>query len=77
MTDPHRQTLITTNCFTDPDGAFRALVEAHRGLSDEASADLNARLVLLLANHVGDINVLKDAIKIALETSRADTNKAE
>ncbi|TVQ58064.1 MAG: DUF2783 domain-containing protein [Rhodobacteraceae bacterium] len=37
-----------------PDDAFAAIVEAHDGLSPEASARLNARLVLLLAERVGD-----------------------
>ena len=38
----------------DPDGFYEAWVAAHEGLSDEESADLDARLVLLLANQVGD-----------------------
>jgi hypothetical protein len=57
--------LDTSSRFADPDAAFRALVEAHRGLAPEQSAALNARLVLLLANHIGDFNVLTDAIAIA------------
>ena len=62
--------LDTTSRFPDPDAAFRALIEAHRGLSAAESADLNARLVLLLANHIGDHAVLADAIRVA----RADTS---
>uniref|UniRef100_UPI0013DA1E40 DUF2783 domain-containing protein n=1 Tax=Stenotrophomonas maltophilia TaxID=40324 RepID=UPI0013DA1E40 len=50
--------LVTASRFTDPDTAFRLLVEVHRGLSDTESADLNARLVLLLANHIGEADVL-------------------
>jgi hypothetical protein len=57
--------LITSSQFADPDAAFRALVEAHRGLTDEQSADLNARLTLLLANHIGDLAVLRDALDLA------------
>jgi Protein of unknown function (DUF2783) len=57
--------LDTSSRFADPDAAFRALIEAHRGLSDAESASLNARLVLLLANHVGDHGVLDEAIEIA------------
>jgi Protein of unknown function (DUF2783) len=57
--------LITSSQFADPDAAFRALVEAHRGLTDEQSADLNARLALLLANHIGDLAVLRDALDLA------------
>jgi predicted metal-dependent hydrolase len=59
--------LDTTSRFPDPDVAYRALIEAHRGLSDEASAALNTRLVLILANHIGDLEVLKEAIALATQ----------
>ena len=59
--------LDTTSRFPNPDAAYNALVDAHRGLSDEASAALNARLVLLLANHIGDLEVLHEAIGLARE----------
>jgi hypothetical protein len=42
--------LSTRSNFPKPDDAFRAVVEAHRGLSDEQSANLDAALVLILAN---------------------------
>src|SRR5438874_78892 len=57
--------LSTSSNFAKPDDAFRAVVEAHRGLSDAESADLDAALVLVLANHIGDIEVLKEAIALA------------
>ncbi|MBY0612448.1 MAG: DUF2783 domain-containing protein [Beijerinckiaceae bacterium] len=57
--------LSTASNFNDPDAAFRILVEAHRGLSVEESAALNARLLLLLANHIGDENLLAEAIELA------------
>ena len=57
--------LSTSSNFAKPDDAFRAIVEAHRGLSDEQSADLDAALVLMLANHIGDIDVLREAIALA------------
>jgi Protein of unknown function (DUF2783) len=57
--------LSTRSNFTNPDEAFRAIVEAHRGLSDEESADLDAALVLILANHIGDPDVLREAIALA------------
>ena len=57
--------LSTNSNFARPDDAFRAVVEAHRGLSDEQSADLDAALVLILANHIGDLDVLRDAIALA------------
>ena len=49
----------------DPDGFYAELIDAHDGLSDEDSAADNARLVLLLANHIGDRAVLRDALKAA------------
>jgi hypothetical protein len=57
--------LSTSSNFVKPDDAFRAVVEAHRGLSDEQSAELDAALVLILANHIGDIEVLREAITLA------------
>jgi hypothetical protein len=58
-------TLSTRSNFERPDDAFRAVVEAHRGLSDGESADLDAALVLILANHIGDLDVLSEAIALA------------
>ncbi len=57
--------LITASQFKDPDAAFVMLVEARRGLSEEAAASLDAKLVLILANHIGDIDVLNEAIALA------------
>ena len=57
--------LSTSSNFAKPDDAFRIIVEAHRGLSDEQSADLDAALVLILANHIGDLDVLREAIALA------------
>ncbi|MGP9820109.1 DUF2783 domain-containing protein [Salinarimonas sp. NSM] len=57
--------LDTTSRLPDPDRAYRALIDAHRGLSDEESAALNTRLVLILANQVGDETVLEEAIALA------------
>ena len=57
--------LSTTSNFAKPDDAFRAIVEAHRGLSEEQSADFDAAMVLILANHIGDMQVLRDAIALA------------
>ena len=45
-----------------PDDFYQALIDAHRGLSDEQSQALNARLILLLANHIGDLEVLREAL---------------
>lgn len=57
--------LRTDTGFPDPDLAYRLIVEAHRGLGDEESAALNARLVLILANHIGDMHVLREALVLA------------
>ena len=57
--------LATENRFDDPDAAFRLLVEAHRGLTEAESAALNARLVLILANQLGDRALLAEAIALA------------
>ena len=58
-------TLSTTSNFIDPDTAYRLMVEAHRGLRDEDSALLDTALVLILANHIGDAEVLREAISLA------------
>jgi hypothetical protein len=57
--------LSTQSNFSDPDTAYRLIVEAHRGLGDDQSAALDAALVLVLANHIGDADVLRDAIALA------------
>ena len=50
-----------------PDDFYEELVELHRDLSDEQSALVNAKLILLLANHVGDPKVLREAMRAARE----------
>jgi hypothetical protein len=49
----------------DPDGFYSSLLEAHEGLSTEESMAFNARLILLLANHIGDEAVLREALHAA------------
>jgi predicted LPLAT superfamily acyltransferase len=56
---PHRW------AYTPGDAFYDALIVAHQGLADAQSELLNARLVLLLANHVGDLAVLREAIALA------------
>ena len=63
------------NRLGDPDEAYRALIEAHRGLSDEASAELNAKLVLVLASQIGNLDELRAAITLAKATSGGSSNK--
>ena len=58
-------TLKTTANFEDGDAFYEQLLDAHRDLDAAQSALLNARLVLLLANQVGDAGVLRDCIEAA------------
>ena len=48
-----------------PDDFYEALIEAHQGLSTEESNAYNARLVLVLANHIGSLAVLREALDAA------------
>ncbi|MDQ0025825.1 hypothetical protein J2X90_003648 [Variovorax paradoxus] len=66
--------MITEPRIPDPDGFYAALLAAHEGLDGAQSADLNARLVLLLANQCGDQDVLLACIRAAAEDS--PTSKA-
>lgn len=60
--------LITESRFENPDAAYIALVEARRGLSEAEAAALDAKLALILANHIGDLDVLNEAIALARPT---------
>jgi hypothetical protein len=51
--------------FSPGDEFYEALIEAHRDLAEEESAALNARLILILANHVGDLALLREALRLA------------
>ena len=51
--------------FTPGDDFYEALMDTHRGLSDEQSQLLNAKLVMLLANHIGDLSVIRQALLLA------------
>jgi Protein of unknown function (DUF2783) len=56
---------IDTPRWTDADAFYEALLDAHLGLSREDSEAFNARLVLVLANQVGDLEVLKACLAAA------------
>lgn len=58
-------TLNTEPNIAAPDDFYEALIEMHRDLTPEQSAAANARLILLLANHIGDADVLAQAMKRA------------
>jgi hypothetical protein len=49
----------------EPDAFYEMLVDTHQDLSDEQSRMLNAQLILLLSNHIGDLDVLREAFAIA------------
>ena len=51
--------------FSPGDDFYEALIETHRDLSDEQSYLVNAKLILLLANHIGDLAVLREAMRLA------------
>ncbi len=51
--------------FQDTDTFYEQLLDAHAGLAPTQSELLNARLILLLANQVGDARVLKDCVEAA------------
>lgn len=53
------------HAFSPGDDFYEMLIDTHRDLSDEASRLVNARLILLLANHIGDLRVLKEALAAA------------
>ena len=48
-----------------PDEIYNAIVDAHKGLSDEDCRAFDARLILLLVNHIGDEEVIREALKAA------------
>jgi hypothetical protein len=63
--------LVTTPNLDAPDDFYEALIDTHRDLSTAESHALNARLVLLLANHIGSLPVLRQALQAARD-SRPD-----
>ncbi len=61
----HREGQQPLHAFSPGDDFYEQLIDTHRGLGDEQSRLLNARLVLLLANHIGDLDVLQQALAAA------------
>ena len=64
--------LITSPNIPRPDAFYEELVAAHDGLDDEQSAALNARLIFLLANQIGDQTVLTEALSAARAAGTPD-----
>lgn len=67
------ETLNTKNNFAVPDDFYDCLIEAHRDLSTEQSHGMNAALVLLLANHIGDMRVIREALEKARASAQSTT----
>lgn len=65
-------TLITRPNIPDADGFYAELLAAHDGLDKTASDALNARLILTLANHIGDRAVLREALMLAKTAGASD-----
>ncbi len=63
--------LVTEPNIDDADGFYADLLSAHRGLAEAQSHALNADLVLILANHIGDREVLAGALAAAREARDA------
>lgn len=57
--------LETTLNISKPDDFYQALLDSHTDLSEEDSQKLNARLILILANHIGDEQILSEALACA------------
>ena len=58
-------TLILRPNIQDPDGFYQELTNAQRDLDEGSANDMNARLVLILANHIGDRKTLTEALAMA------------
>ena len=55
----------------DPDGFYVQLVRLYDGLDRDAAEAVSARLILLLCNHIGDRDVLRDAFQLARTATAA------
>jgi hypothetical protein len=64
-------TLILTPNIPNGDDFYEKLLNAHEGLSKEQSDALNARLILVLSNHIGDIDILEQALDTAKTAGQA------
>jgi hypothetical protein len=61
----HEAGVMPRHAYGPGDAFYEQLIDTHRGLPDADSRLLNARLVLLLANHIGDLAVLREALAAA------------
>jgi hypothetical protein len=72
----HDTALITEPNMASPDDFYEALIHAHRDLDDAQSHALNAKLVLLLANHVGSQSVIAQALQAARSSTLANATSS-
>jgi len=63
--------LITDPNLPQPDDFYQELTDLHRDLTPEQSAEINAKLILLLCNHIGDQALLSEAMQIAKKNLKA------
>jgi Protein of unknown function (DUF2783) len=69
-------TLTTEANMSAPDDFYEALIDAHRELTIAQSHELNAKLVLLLGNHIGDLSILREALRVGRANVLGDANDA-
>ncbi|MEZ5500256.1 MAG: DUF2783 domain-containing protein [Steroidobacteraceae bacterium] len=62
--------LRTSRSIGYPDDIYEELVRLHNGRSEEDSARVNARLLLLLINHIGDAGIIREAIRLCQAPER-------
>ncbi|MFN3744970.1 MAG: DUF2783 domain-containing protein [Hyphomicrobiaceae bacterium] len=58
-------TLTTAPNIADPDSFYQELIDSQRDMTEEEAELMNAKLILILANQIGDRNVLREAIRAA------------
>ena len=66
------RTLQLKRNLSAPDDVYEDLIGAHEGLSEDESMALNARLILILANHIGDASVIREALRVAKTPSQEE-----
>lgn len=64
----HEPNKVSFRAFSAGDDFYEALINAHQDLTDEQSQELNAKLVLILANHIGDVSVLREALNLSRQS---------
>lgn len=67
---------LTRNLY-DPDRFYATLMAVHEGLSKADSDALNARLILILANHIGDEQILNQALHLAAQSGKVTPQAPE